>query len=104
MRQSYKTVSPAQPWNRDATVIVQGAMNGKTNNVFDVTLATGTAVTQISFPMIGPESYIHAVPTNTYAASIGPVWADQRSVGAAILRHSASVSITASMCVVVVGG
>ncbi len=102
-RNSYRTVIPAQPWNRDATLVLQGVMNGKTNNVFDMVLSTGTAVTQVSYPLIGPDSYIHAVPTNTYAATLTGIWFDAQTNGAAIMRHSASVSLTASLRVVVVG-
>lgn len=102
-RQSYRTVTPSQAWNRDATLVLQGAMNGKTNNVFDVTLATGTAVTTLSYPLIGPDSYIHAVPTNTYAATLTGVWVDAQTQGAAIIRHSASVSLVAALRVLVVG-
>jgi hypothetical protein len=103
MRTGYRTVSPSQPWNRDANAVLRGAMNGKTNNLFDMTLATGTAVTQVSFPLIGPDSYIHAVPTNTYAATLTGIWFDAQTDGAAIVRHSASVSLTASLRVIVVG-
>lgn len=102
-RTGYRTVVPAQPWDRNATVVLQGAMNGKTNNVFDMTLATGTAVTQVSFPLINQFSYIHPVPTNTYAATLTGVWFDAQTEGAAIVRHSASVSLTASLRVVVIG-
>lgn len=102
-RTGYRTVIPKQPWDRDATLVLQGAMNGKTNNVFDTVLATGTAVTQVSFPLIGPDSYIHAVPTNTYAASLTGIWFDAQTSGAAIIRHSAGVSLTASLRVIVVG-
>jgi hypothetical protein len=103
MRTGYRTVTPAQPWNRDATLVLQGAMNGKTNNVFDFALATGTAVTQVSFPLIGPDSYIHAVPTNTYAATLTGVWFDAQTNGSAIVRHAAGVSLSASFRAVVVG-
>lgn len=102
-RTGYKTVTPAQPWGRDAALVSQGAMNGKTNNVFDMTLATGTAVTQVSFPLIGPFSYIHAVPTNTYAATLSGVWFDSLGDGSAIARHAASVSLSAALRVVVIG-
>lgn len=103
MRTGYRTVTPSQPWDRNATVVLQGVMLGKTNNVFDLTLTTGTAVTQMSFPTIGPDSYIGLQPTNTYAASLTGVWVDAQTEGAAIVRHSANVSITASLRVVVVG-
>jgi hypothetical protein len=103
VRTGYRTVVPAQPWNRDSTLVLQGAMNGKTNNVFDMTLATGTAVTQVSFPLINSLSYMHAVPTNTYAATLTGYWFDAQTEGAAILRHSAGVSLTASLRVIVVG-
>lgn len=102
-RTGYRTVTPSQPWNRDATLVLQGAMNGKTNNVFDVAaIATGTAVTQISYPLIGPDSYIHAVPTNTYAASIAAPWFDGQTNGAAIMHH-VSATATAGFRLLVVG-
>lgn len=103
MRTGYRTVTPSQPWNREATLVLQGAMNGKTNNLFSLVLTTGTAVTQVSFPLIGPNSYIHAVPENTYAATLTGIWFDAKTEGAAIARHSASVSLTASFVAVVVG-
>jgi hypothetical protein len=53
--------------------------------------------------LIGPDSYIHAVPTNTYAATLTGIWFDAQTDGAAIVRHSASVSLTASLRVIVVG-
>lgn len=101
-RTGYKTVSPAQQWNRDAALVVQGAMSGKTNNVFDETLATGTAITALSFPLIGPFSAIVPVPTNTYAASLGTMWADAQSEGAAVLHH-ANASTVATVRITVTG-
>jgi len=102
-RTGYRTVTPTQPWDRNAVAVVQGAINGKTNNVFDMVLATGTAVTQVSFPLIGPESYMHAVPTNTYAATLTGIWFDSLTNGAAIARHAAGVSLSAALRVVVIG-
>ncbi len=101
-RTGYRTVSPAQAWNRDANLVLQGAMQGKTNNVFDADLATGTAVTQLSFPLIGPFSWIGAVPTNTYAASLATPWVDTQTIGAAILHH-VTASATAGFRYLVVG-
>lgn len=101
-RQSYRTVIPAQPWNRDATLVVQSAMNGKTNNVFDIVMATGTAVTQVSYPLIGPDSYIHAVPTNTYAATLSAPWFDGQSSGVATMHHITATA-TAGFRVLCVG-
>ena len=101
-RTGYRTVSPAQPWNRDAAAVLQGAINGKTNNVFDANLATGTAVTQLSYPLIGPYSYIKAVPTNTYAASLALPWVDSQTIGAAILHH-VTASATAGFRFLCVG-
>jgi hypothetical protein len=101
-RTSYRTVTPSQPWNREATLVLQGAMNGKTNNVFDVVMATGTAVTVLSFPLIGPDSYIHAVPTNTYAASLAAPWIGSQTAGAAAFNH-VTATATAGFRVLVVG-
>lgn len=101
-RTGYRTVYPAQPWNRDSTVVLQGAMQGKTNNVFDAALTTGTSVTHLSFPLIGPLSWIGVVPTNTYAASLKLPWADAQTDGAAIL-HSVTASTSASYRILVVG-
>lgn len=102
-RQSYRTVVPSQPWNRDATLVLQGAMTGKINNVFDTTLATGTSVTALAFPLIGPESQIVPVPTNTHAATLGIMWADAQTNGAAILHHLTATA-TASVRFTVWGG
>jgi hypothetical protein len=101
-RTGYRTVTPSQPWNREATLVLQGVVNGKTNNVFDVVMATGTAVTQVSFPLIGPDSYIHAVPTNTYAASLAAPWFDTQAAGAAVFHH-VTATATAGFRVLVVG-
>lgn len=102
-RQNYRTVVPSQPWNRDSTVVLQGAMQGKTNNVFDVTLASSTIVTHLSYPLIGPNSLIGVVPTNTYAATLAPIWGDTQSEGVAVLHHGASTSLVATARIVVVG-
>lgn len=92
-RTGFRNVVPAQTWGREAALVVQGAMNGKTNNVGDITLATGTAVTSLSFPLISQVSQINCVPTNTYAASLGLVWADTQTAGAATLRHVTATAV-----------
>lgn len=101
-RYGYRSVTPAQPWGRESALVVQSAMTGKTNNVFDVTLATGTSVTTLSFPLIGPVSHIDPVPTNTYAASLTTPWADTQTIGAAIFHH-VTASAAATYRIVVTG-
>ena len=103
VRQSFKTVSPAQPWGRDAALTLQGALAGKTNNVFDVTLASSTVVTHVTFPLIGQLSWLGAVPTNTYAATLEPIWLDGQTNGAAVMHHGASSSLVATVRVAVIG-
>lgn len=101
-RTGYRTVYPTQPWNRDANLVLQGAMQGKTNNVFDADLVTGTSVTALSFPLIGPFSWIGVVPTNTYAASLATPWIDTQTDGGAVLHH-VTASATAGYRILVVG-
>ena len=101
-RTNYRTVSNLEPWGRNAAIVLQGAIAGRTNNVFDANLATGTAVTQLAFPLIGPYSHIAPVPTNTYAATLGVVWADQQTIGAAVLHH-VTASATAGFRFTVIG-
>lgn len=102
-RTGYKTVFPDQKWGRDASLVLQGVAAGKTNNVFDVTLASSTAVTHLSYPLIGPFSLIGMVPTNTYAATLTPIWADTQTNGAAIVHHGSSSSLVATVRVAVIG-
>jgi len=99
----FRVLPPFGSDSRGVAEIVNGIMNGKTNNTGSVTLATGLLVstTTITDARIGADSTILLSPTasmegiNYYISSV--------TNGSAVITHTANVASGRTFKYVVVG-
>jgi hypothetical protein len=86
---------------RSVAEIVNGAMNGKTNNTGSIELAVGGATsTTINDARIGFDSVILLSPTSTGVASI---YISSKAKGSAVISHSANSTAGKTYDYIVVG-
>lgn len=90
---------------REISEVVNGIMQGKTNNTGTVTLAVASATTTtINDERIGYDSIITFMPTTANAASeLTNLYVSARNKGSATLTHSANVSADKTYSYIIVG-
>lgn len=90
---SFPSVPPDGGDARRMARVVQGIMDGKTNNQGTVTLAPDSTSTTLMDPRIGPQSVIAMMPTTASAAveiGSGTLYVSARGDGAATLTHASN--------------
>jgi len=90
---------------RSTADVVNGVMNGKTNNTGSITLATGGATTTtLNDRRIGADSVIMFVRASAAAyADANPVYASNQGQGTATVNHAANSTADKTYKYVVVG-
>ena len=90
---------------RATAEIVNGIMNGKTNNTGTVTLAASSATTTtLDNALISPESVIVLMPTTANAAAwMNDVFVSARTSGSATLTHTANSATDRTYAFAVIG-
>jgi hypothetical protein len=89
-------------WLRRLWTTFQTVQQGKLNAVGSVTFATGTTVTTVSDPRIGPQSYIDLMPTSSASASA--TWnVSARSKGSCSFAHVSSATTTVTFDYLIIG-
>ena len=90
---------------REISEVVNGIMQGKTNNTGTVTLAVASATTTtINDERIGYDSIITFMPTTANAASaMTNLYVSAKTKGSATLTHSANVSADKTYSYIIVG-
>jgi hypothetical protein len=79
---------------RSVAEIVNGVMNGKTNNTGNVTIGLSVTSTTINDARIGSNSVILFMPTNGNAASLisgGMLYVSSRGKGVATITHPTTI-------------
>ena len=95
-------------WARRAAEVILGLLQGKTNNVLEVTLAAGAASTTLSDPRIGYYSHLGFMPMTANAAAelgAGTLYVAQATMksGAAVISHANNVQTDRTFRVVITG-
>jgi hypothetical protein len=99
----FRRLPPAGGDQRAVAEIVNGMMDGKTNNTGSITLATGNATTTtLSDPRISRDSVIILVPKTADAFST-TVYASAQSNGSATITHAANIVAGKTYGYVIVG-
>jgi hypothetical protein len=99
----FRRLPPAGGDQRAVAEIVNGMMDGKTNNTGTITLAVGGATTTtLSDPRISRDSDIILVPKTADAFSTA-VYASSQTNGSATLTHAANSTAGKTYGYVVVG-
>jgi len=90
---------------RSVAEVVNQAMNGKTNNIGSITLASASATsTTLSDARIGTDSVIVLMPkTSNAAAWMNIVYVSAQTNSSATLSHSANTAADRSYAYLVVG-
>jgi hypothetical protein len=90
---------------REISEVVNGIMQGKTNNTGTVTLAVSSATTTtINDERIGYNSIITFMPTTANAASaLTNLYVSAKTKGSATLTHSANTSADKTYSYIIVG-
>ena len=90
---------------RSVAEVVNGIMNGKTNNTGTVTLGTSVTSTTLNDARIGADSVILFMPTNANAATIfagGSLYVSSRGKGTATITHPTTL-LSSTFAYVVIG-
>lgn len=85
--------------------VVNGIMNGKTNNTGTVTIGLSVTSTTINDARIGADSVILFMPTNANAATLlagGSLFVSSRGKGVATITHPTTL-LTSTFAYVVIG-
>lgn len=83
---------------------VNSVLNGKTNNVNDVTLTASSATTTLTNPLITPDSHISFTPlTANAAAALAGLYVSARGAGTATLTHANNAQVDKSFTYCVIG-
>jgi len=101
----YRTLPVFGTDPRSIAEVVNGAMNGKTNNTGTVTLGTSVTSTVISDARIGADSVILFMPTDVNAATIlggGLLYVSSRGKGTATITHP-TTTLSSTFAYVVIG-
>ena len=101
----YRKLNPVGSTPREISEVVNGLMEGKSNNTGTVTLAVASATTTtINDERIGYNSIITFMPTTANAASeLTNLYVSARNKGGATLTHSANVSADKTYSYIIVG-
>lgn len=85
--------------------VVNGIMNGKTNNTGNVTIGLSVTSTVITDARIGADSVILFMPTNSNAATLlsgGALYVSSRGKGTATITHPTTL-LSSTFAYVVIG-
>lgn len=97
----FRTLPPFGSDARGVAEVVRGIMDGKTNNIGKVTLATGGATTTtITDARIGFDSVILFSPTS---ANQKDLYVSSKTQGTAVVTHAANVIASITYDYIVVG-
>ena len=101
----YRNLNYAGGSPREISEVVNGIMQGKTNNTGTVTLAVASATTTtINDERIGYDSIITFMPTTANAASaMTNLYVSAKTKGSATLTHSANTSADKTYSYIIVG-
>lgn len=101
----YRKLNPLGSLPREISEVVNGLMEGKSNNTGTITLAVASATTTtINDERIGFNSVITFMPTTTNAASaMTNLYVSARAKGSATLTHSANTSADKTYSYIIVG-
>jgi hypothetical protein len=84
----FRRLPPFGGDQRAVAEIVNGIMDGKTNNIGTVTLRSGNTTTTLTDARIGPESVIIMTPMSSNAAKeFGTCFISARTNGSATITH-----------------
>jgi hypothetical protein len=90
MAQMFRTLAPFGQDPRAISEVVNGIMNGKTNNTGTITLTQGATSTTLTDERIGGTSVILFMPLNDHAAdelAHGHMYVSARNKGSATITH-----------------
>lgn len=83
---------------------LRSVIDGKSNNVGDVTLTASATTTTLTDPLIGPESFIDFMPQTANAvAAKANLYVSSRGNGTATLTHASSANADQAFSYLVVG-
>lgn len=101
----FRVLPPYGGDQRAVAEVVNGIMNGKTNNTGSVTLAVGGATTTtINDARIGSGSKIILMPTTSAAAaSIAEIYISAKDKGTATITHFANITTSKTFDYVIIG-
>ena len=101
----YRNLNYAGGSPREISEVVNGIMQGKTNNTGTVTLAVASATTTtINDERIGYDSIIAFMPTTANAASaMTNLYVSAKTKGSATLTHSANTSADKTYGYIIIG-
>lgn len=100
---AYRTLPPFGGDPRQVAEVVRGLMDGKSNNVGTVTLASGTSTT-LTDARIGYDSVIIFSPLTSNAAGfLGGLYVSARNQGSATLTHASNSASDRNYAYVVIG-
>jgi hypothetical protein len=91
---------------RRATIVLRGVLDGKTNNVGDITLTASSTTTTLTDPLITVNSCIVFMPTTANAGAAlqdGAFYVTIAAHGSATLTHTSNSNDDKSFTYVVVG-
>ncbi len=98
----FRTLPPFGADQRNVAEVVNGAMNGKTNNFGYFTTTTSATQTTLNDERIGYDSAIIFTPMNDKgAAEMSKLWVGTRSQGSAIINHASNAHVCEFMYIVV---
>ena len=84
----YRLLPPFGADQRGVAEVVNGIMNGKTNNIGTTTLAQSSATTTLTDARIGAESVILFTPTSSHAAQeMAHLYISAQTAGSATITH-----------------
>lgn len=78
-------------------------MDGKTNNVLDVTLNAGSATTTVTDARIGTNTAVICVPATANAAAISMPWRSDLLNGSMTLNHTNDANADKTFKLILVG-
>lgn len=97
-------------WLKRARLVVNGSLNGKTNNTGSFTLATSTVSTTVVLALgrLGPDTVILPMPLTANAAAeigAGTMWVSSRNVatGKFVLTHASNTQADRTFNFIMVG-
>jgi len=102
----------APAWNaqvdytRRVATVLRNVLNGKTNNVGDITLTTSSTTTTLTDPLIGPNSHISFTPLTATASVVlydGAFYVSARGKGTATLTHTSDANVNLDLTYTVTG-
>jgi len=86
-------------------VAINGLLQGRSNNVLDVTLNTASATTTVSDARVSAFSVPVCLPADSTAALYTMPWRNYATAvgGSLILNHTTSISTTAVIKIILIG-